>query len=209
MKELTMSFRERVLTEAFDIVENFFNEWAYDSEMDIYRAKDVANALNSTQWDSKIWAANMISRYSEPGQSVMVMGGWYGLLAGLLSEHDLKVETIDLDPICKRIGKRLFPKVQFQTDDAYEFFMSRRNDFKWIINTSCEHMELEDVQAMVDYKGDNTFICFQSNNMFHEDSHINCYETLDEFVSDLHLKRVIFKGSLKIGEYNRWMVIGE
>ena len=126
-----MSFKEETLLKAMDVVQSFYSEWLYDPKVDIYRAKDIANALTSTQWESKEWATEMIVHHSKPGESMLVMGGWYGLLSGLLKENRRNPESVDLDPMCKVLGKRLFPRVQFHTDDAYEFFMARRNDFSF------------------------------------------------------------------------------
>ena len=51
-------------------------------------------------------------------------------------------------------------------------------------------------------------VCLQSNNYYDIDSHINCHENLDHFISDLPLREIYYSGTRNWnGEYDRFMVI--
>lgn len=47
----------------------------------------------------------------------------------------------------------------------------------------------------------------QSNNYVKIKEHINCRNNLDDFVKDYKPQRLLFKGKLKLEEYERYMVI--
>ena len=39
------------------------------------------------------------------------------------------------------------------------------------------------------------------------DSHINCHTSVDHFIETLPKMKILYKGTLKIGEWDRYMVI--
>ena len=69
-------------------------------------------------------------------------------------------------------------------------------------------MDKEDIEFMLKAKADYTKICFQSNNYTSVDSHINCSNSLEEFVEGLNLREVWYSGTLETENYDRYMVIG-
>ena len=95
------------------------------------------------------------------------------------------------------------------TDDALDYFFTRSDAYQLIINTSCEHMEPDDIRLMLGTKTRETMICFQSNNYHYIQSHINTHISLDSFVESLDLAVVMWKGEMQVNEEcTRYMVIG-
>jgi hypothetical protein len=78
-----------------------------------------------------------------------------------------------------------------------------------IINTSCEHMEQEDLIGIIKRKQKDTWICFQTNDYVELDSHINCWPDAQMFADSLELDYVAYIGTLNLGDFNRYMVIGK
>ena len=53
-------------------------------------------------------------------------------------------------------------------------------------------------------------VCLQSNNYYEVDSHINCKDTLEDFIKSLPLKNIMYSGEKRYkNEYDRFMVIGK
>ena len=53
-------------------------------------------------------------------------------------------------------------------------------------------------------------MCLQSNNYYEVDSHINCKDSLEDFVSSLPLKNILYSGQKNYkNKYDRFMVIGK
>ena len=81
------------------------------------------------------------------------------------------------------------------------------------INTSCEHMEPDDLREFILKKPKESIIILQTNDYGELDSHINCVGNLDEFVNFvkplLSKKWVISQSQIDLGDFNRFMVIGQ
>ena len=134
----------------------------------------------------------------------------------MLRQHlddNIYISNIDSDPLTEKIGKSLFyhKRNKFYIDDAVNHLFSQgKNKYQLIINTSCEHMEQDDILLMRYRKNNDAVICFQSNNYFEIDGHINCSNSLEEFVENLNLSTVLHASALKIEleNYERYTVIG-
>jgi hypothetical protein len=72
-------------------------------------------------------------------------------------------------------------------------------------------MEKEDVALMNSLKPAETVVCLQSNNYHDVQSHINTYDSLEEFVISLNLSEILYKKTLPSADnnYERYMVIGK
>ena len=51
-------------------------------------------------------------------------------------------------------------------------------------------------------------VILQSNNYFTIKEHINCHNSVEEFEKTLHLEEILYRGSLKLENCDRYMVIG-
>lgn len=172
----------------------------YDKERDLHRIPDLINSVDKKQHQSKDWLISKLPEYKKP----VALGGWYGLMAYKLGG----AVSVDIDPGCKAYGKMLHPGVEFRTEDAFNYLM-KYNYHDLIVNTSCEHMDQDDLNLMIDIKKPDAVLALQSNNYFGVAGHINCKNSLDEFVNEYKFKEILYKGSLNLGDYDRWMVIGK
>ena len=219
-----MTRKEIIYKNALKSIEHIYNASKYDKSVDLYRFYDVINSINDSQMESKQWLVDELSKYlndsylREPLRDIMVMGSWYGLTGMLLREHiseEVMIWNVDSDPGCESIHWEMRQDVpncknnRGVTDDAINYFLDRTDAFQLIINTSCEHMELDDIKLITNSKDHNTMVCFQSNNYHKEPEHINTHNSLDSFVDSLDLVRVFYRGEISPSEeYTRYMVIG-
>lgn len=184
---------------------------------DLYRIKDIVHSVDSKQWTSKQWLVDTLNTLNvNPDPGIFIAGGWYGLMAYLLRKHYIKTPIVsaDMDKKAKVFGKKLFngSNIEFLATDVTRGLYGY-NHYGLIVSTSCEHIDREDLCDFIRKKNPDATIALQSNDYFELPSHINCSETLDEFVSYvapcLHQKEVLFQGSLNLGDFNRFMVIGK
>jgi len=211
-----MSYKEVLYENALQSIGEIYKRSQYDSSEDLYRSFDIINSVNKNQIASKEWLIkNLLPFLHDDIKRVCIMGGWYGLSALMIAQHiNVPIDSVDYDPETKRIGKLLtsgYDNIQLITEDAADWFFDKPKWYQLIINTSCEHIDQIDLDLMVGTKHKDTIICFQSNNYHSIQSHINTYNSLDEFVDSLKLTEVLFKEEMKApgGEYDRYMVIGK
>ena len=63
---------------------------------------------------------------------------------------------------------------------------------------------------MILQKKPGMLMCLQSNNYYDVNSHINCSDTLKDFISSLPLKQILYSGEKNYkNKYDRFMVIGK
>jgi hypothetical protein len=176
--------------------------------------------LSDNQFENKQWLIDVlvpIMNNMEEYFTVGIFGSWYGLLSAMLREHlheETTITNIDSDRLSMEIGHKLlsgpkYEKNYFIVDDALDHMIERGHEYSVIINTSCEHMERDDVRMMVKLKQPWQVICFQSNNYHSVTSHINTSNSLEEFVEYLDLVEVKFADKLVLNDYERYMVIGK
>jgi microcystin degradation protein MlrC len=77
-----------------------------------------------------------------------------------------------------------------------------------VINTSCEHITQEQYVQWLSHIPNTTTIVVQSNNYFDCSEHINCSNSLEEFVDKSNLT-VEYKGVYLTEKYSRYMIIGK
>ena len=220
-----MTYKETIYKNALDEINNIYEESKYNSKVDLFRSQDLITSTNSAQMSSKEWLVETLIPFISDFKylnvdltDILVMGSWYGLTGMILRQHinnDIKIWNIDSDPDAARYCNSLqrnnsdFDNNVPITDDAMEYYFDRTNTFQLIINTSCEHMEQEDLQMVLNSKPANTMACFQSNNYHKEAEHINTHDSLDSFVESLNLASVYYKGSMEpSADFTRYMVIG-
>lgn len=188
----------------------------YVKDIDIFRLKDILDSLSKGQFENKEWAVKELQQYLKNKDACIIIGGWYGLLSYILKElqFDGDVWNYDLDPVCREYGEKLVihDKVHFITDNGLTFVNDEawNNKNKIIICTACEHIEQDDINEMLIKKDKDAIVCLQSNNYYDIDSHINCHDSLDHFISELPLREIYYSGTKNWNkEYDRFMVIGK
>ena len=171
--------------------------------------KSIINSVNHNQTKSKLWLVNKARPFVEmiPEPSICVAAGWYGHLAGLFRELTYgKIVSYDMDPQCGEIGSKLQKgkNINFLTEKMQEF-----DPYNFNINicTSCEHKEQQDLNNYIDKMSRSSLKILQSNNYFEIEEHINCKNNLEDFVSEFKIGKLLFKGTLEMEKFHRYMVI--
>ena len=85
-------------------------------------------------------------------------------------------------------------------------------EYSAIISTSCEHIEPEILEKFIKSKRKDAWIVLQTNNFYELDSHINCQDNVMQFanwVEPLLSEKIYFAGTLNLGDFERYMVIGK
>lgn len=171
--------------------------------------KSIINSLNYNQKKSKLWLVNKARPLFEmiPDATVCVAAGWYGNLAAYIRElTNGEILCYDMDPKCKEIGEKLHKgkNIKFATERLQDF-----HPWNYNINicTSCEHIEQEDINMYLKKMKPGSVKILQSNNYYEIKEHINCRDSLDDFIKDYDMNRLLFKGTLKLDKYDRYMVI--
>jgi|TARA_B110000908_G_C10237053_1_gene443956 hypothetical protein len=214
-----MNYKTELYKNGLKAIENIYKASMHNPDVDLFRSFDIINSLNDNQIASKehlTKAIVPILNNIKDLKNIAILGSWYGLLGVMLRQHltnDVHISNIDSDSLTEKIGTLLFNNEnnKFYTDDAVDHMFSQgKNKYQLIINTSCEHMEQDDVLLMRHRKNNDTVICFQSNNYFAIDGHINCSNSLEEFVDSLSLSTVLHASALRIeaNDYERYTVIG-
>ena len=217
---LIMNYKANLYKNAMKVLEDIYSRSMYDSNIDLYRSLDVIQSLSDNQFNNKQWLVDKLVPYIdqlEECDNIAILGSWYGLLSAMLRQHissDTKITNVDADVMSMEIGHSLlqesiYDNNHFVVDDAINHYVEKKHWYNVVINTSCEHMEKDDVKLLVKLKPKNTIICFQSNNYDSVTSHINTSNSLEEFVNDLDLLDVYYADKLVQDQYERYMVIGK
>jgi len=167
------------------------------------------------QVNSKVWlATELYSVISKTKQnSIVIYGGWNGVLASILFNSRLplnSITSVDIDPVCEDIAntvnKRQEMKGKFSavTADMCEY----TTNADVVINTSCEHITQEQYEQWLNNQPDDALIVLQSNNYFKHEEHVRCSTDLDDFIKMSNIQ-VLYSGELETPKYNRYMVIGK
>jgi len=211
--------KEQIYHRSLKIIEEIYNESQYGID-DLYRIKDIVHSLDDNHWVGKQWLIdtlyplyNKIYGTNTSGK-IYIAGGWYGLQAHLIKQvfKNFHVITGDMDPMTEHFGHRLFSDtdIEFKVENCLD---SIDLNADIIINTSCEHMDKEDLETFISLKPKESIIILQSNDYGELDSHINCSSSLEEFVESvepfLSKNWIISKSQIDLGDFNRFMIIGQ
>ena len=205
--------QSKILYKALKLVEEVYDESMYGVD-DIYRIKDIVHSVDKNHWESKKWLADkLFDLYNHDAGKFYVAGGWYGMMAYQLRQkwqsEEMNIISADCDPMCEDYAWDLFgdADIDFRTVDVND--EEDFSEYSAIINTSCEHMEQEDLTSIIKKKPEHTWVAFQSNNYVDLNSHINCWPTAQLFAESLGLEYVAAVETLELKDFNRFMVIGK
>ena len=201
-----------------------------------YESAALTDAFSRGQLRSKTWLINMVNALElDLGDMVYVCAGWYGVLPALMFEKlenfSGKIRSFDIDPSCASIAETMnkehvldswrfkattldVRKLTFDNDSyqTLKFNGDAENlsDITptCVINTSCEH--IEDFDEWFDKIPKGTLVIMQNNNFVeHDDATVvNTIGHEDDWSEKLNLSEIIFKGTLNLELYDRYMVIG-
>lgn len=186
-----------------------FTNGLYTTEADSApRYDEFKDMFSSGQLLSKQWAVTELSKITKfPPSSMVIAGAWFGTL-GLLMKYQFptsRIVLLDIDKRCERYLKNIFynyPDIIPLTGDMYQYNYLE----EIVINTSCEH--IPDVRKWLDLLPVGTTVVLQSNNFFNGHDHVNCVNSVSEFMEQANLAEYKFSGEFKTPMYTRYMLIG-
>ena len=178
--------------------------------------KSIVNSVNSNQNMSKEWLVDNISQrldFVVENPRVCVAAGWYGMLADKMRDFtNNKVVSFDVDPKCAQYGKIMYPEVSFKTADINDFHAGQ---YDVLMCTSCEHISDETLNKFLRTRKQQSLVVLQSNNYFGLEEHINCKNSLKEFIDSLTYAvpsakiNILNSSEKRINDkFDRYMVIG-
>jgi len=178
---------------------------------------DIIDSFSDNQFRSKLQLIDMIDKciVLDKDSEIVVFGSWFGsILIPNLAPKVKKVTCIDLDEQAIKIAKnRLFPNyknIDYIATDVFEKDRERYWNTKLFINTSCEHMKPMNTWPYWKNILCESFFAFQSNNMYHIDTHDNCVASLQEFKQQMPDNfQVLQEHELKEDRGTRFSLVGK
>ena len=175
--------------------------------------KSIINSLNENQEKSKDWLIEKSKQYFTffNNPSVVVAAGWYGHLANKINDNIYttgEIVSFDKDPQFKKIGQKLYKDVKDVTFATAEIEYFNFKNYDIVICTSCEHLEQYIIDDFLKRRKKGSLVILQSNNYFSIEEHINCHNSVIEFEKTLKLEKILYRGTLKLNKFDRYMVIG-
>lgn len=173
------------------------------------QSQELLESFRPKQIKCKSWLVQEIANVNMNWKKVLVLGSWNSLLLYELMSTYCDVEHFDFldsNPQCHKDRdvyfkvNNLHKNYNSITMDATQF--SDHKSYDLIINTSCEHMK--DIPAVY-----GPTYALQSNNYRAiKDQHVNCVNSENQLAKQNNLTKTLYKGSLKLDNYTRFMAIG-
>jgi SAM-dependent methyltransferase len=180
------------------------------------RRKEFAAAIDDIQVRSKLWLIDAVTTLQPlAGGQVTVLGAWYGILPLLMNwrmeRPPEQMLCIDVDARACALGQQVvgavYPNVRYQVADVMDLdYAALLTTSSVLVNTICEH--LPRVGAWWDLVPRGTFCVLQSNNYGLCRDHVNWVHSTDQMKSQTPMSRVLFEGTLPLGLFDRFMLIG-
>lgn len=185
----------------------------------IRESKDPMRTMDAFwrgQMQSKEWLIEELKKVKgnfKDWPTIDIHGGWVGVLASMMFQSDLFIESIrsiDIDPTCEPIANRMnqmeleIGKFRAITADM----CSIRSDADVIVNTSCEHITQDQYDLWLSGLPANSLLILQSNN-YKIPEHVRIAKDLNEFKKQSDLKHILYAGEIDLPLYKRFMIIGK
>jgi hypothetical protein len=171
--------------------------------------KRILESFWESQLKSKSWIVRELKKLKllDDG-NVYIFGGWYGVLASLILDNFLykNVYSVDIDLNCTVIGSQMDNRIHFITDDMASF--NEYYSAGLVVNTSTEHISQDIFDKWLKNAPNKVPIVLQGNNFFSCEEHVRCHNTLDEFIKNNKLSKIVYSGVLDCKDFNRYMIIG-
>ena len=184
------------------------------------RALDLLHCFSPSQEKSKRWLVENLNDFSSDISKnkfidIAIIGSWYGFLTYIIKQ-DLQFKLIseitcyDVDDTAKKIARLILgnpDRVNFMTRNIDDVDFSQQR-FNIIINTSCEHMNDNQLHNWLFNTRPKTTCVMQSTDKPARD-HCNTVENINDFVnkfSEHFSKHECF--TLDFNNYSRFMIIG-
>lgn len=162
---------------------------------------------------SKEWLIEQLSYHASKHSTVEIHGGWVGVLASMLFQDNRfnisSIVSVDLDPWCKAIAEEMnrieYHRNRFRAETGDMCNRFPVTDI--VINTSCEHITQEQYTSWLNNILDDQLLVLQSNN-YNIPEHVRLANSLNDFIEQSQLSKVLYSGELDLPLYNRYMIIG-
>ena len=177
----------------------------------------VRDSLSDGQTASKLWVVDLVNQFlTAKSMKVAVFGGWVGILCRFLYDYvgPAGVDNIELDGTLEKVNEiilgRYAEKSKFIHSDMYDFDYDA-NQYDLYINTSGEH--IPSIKEWIEKIPSGKYIILQSNDFTSHPQHINCVNSATELEQKVfeaaNVKDVIYRGTLSLPIYNRFMVVAK
>lgn len=168
------------------------------------------------QIKSKVWLIEKLAGYTPiKPLNIVIHGGWNGVLSSLLFNSRLDINdirSIDIDPSCEETANMICKRQEITgkftaiTTDMCEYKYDYEPDV--VINTSTEHITQEQYNLWLSNVPNNSLIVLQNNNYKEVPDHVRCYNSLHQFADNSGLGDIMYKDTLELPLYDRYLLIG-
>lgn len=167
------------------------------------------------QLQSKTWLIDHLEKVSSSitNATVVIHGGWNGVLASMLFNSNLGIKhitSVDIDPKVRETA--LTMNKRYEMEGRFSAVTADMTDYEYtadtVINTSCEHITQAQYDKWLKNVPDRATIVLQSNNYI-IDEHINCSDSLEDFIQKSKLSKIRYQGVLELPKYDRYLLIGD
>ena len=168
------------------------------------------------QIKSKVWLIEKLAGYTPiKPLNIVIHGGWNGVLSSLLFNSRLDINdirSIDIDPSCEETANMICKRQEMTgkftaiTSDMCEYKYDYEPDV--VINTSTEHITQEQYNLWLSNVPNNSLIVLQNNNYKEVPDHVRCYDSLHQFADNSGLGDIMYKDTLELPLYDRFLLIG-
>jgi len=180
---------------------------------------------------SKKWLIDELKKLNLDLGTVFLCAGWYGTLAVMMFENNLKINKIrsfDIDPSCVSIAERFnkpwemdqwkfkavvadilnlnYSKTTYEVTKPDNSRLTLTDIPDTIINTSCEH--IENFNQWYESIPDEKLLILQTNDYFSIEDHVNCSSSLEDFANMTPMRNCLYEGELELPKYRRFLRIG-
>ena len=173
---------------------------------------DLIDSFSDNQFLAKDKIISAVLEHIDKQSEVIIFGSWYGsILIPKLSKHVKEISCIDLDDrVLKTSKNRLFnhlKNIEYIPGDIFELDLKRYHTASLVINPSCEHMR--PMKEWQYWKKGMTF-ALTSNNMYGVEGHINCVDSMEQFISQLpDNSNILHTEEIEDSRGTRFLVIGK
>lgn len=182
------------------------------------------DALSRNQIKSKFWLLDKLAEFNvcstksvrmldvAANPTALIVGGWVGMIPFLASMRNIKlgkVVNIDIDISVHAAALELnLPFYTMYKNSAEDIRSIDVSVYKRpvVIDTIVEHFENHG--EWVKSLPTGTVVILQGNNMFDVPDHVNCHNSLAEFLNSCGLKNIMWAGELALFKCTRFMAIG-
>jgi len=180
------------------------------------------DALSRNQIKSKLWLIKKLGEFklvpktrkvTDAETTTLIVGGWVGMIPFLSTMLGTNLDTVinvDIDTTVHSAAYDLNNNTHsaFRNSDADIKTIDLKTYKKpMVIDTIVEHFEKHG--EWVSSLPTGTTVILQGNDMFDVPDHVNCHNSLEEFLEGCGLNTILWSGELNLYKCTRYMAIGK